>query len=97
MVNCIDDFGGAATDHHTSTQNFHMFQNLLQCLGLKEAAHKASPPDQAMTWLGIWFNTVEMSVTIPQEKLKDTFQLVEDWAIRQAANIHQLWALVGRL
>ena len=50
-----------------------------------------------MTWLGLQFNTVEMSVTIPPEKLKDTLWLVDDWAGRQAANIHQLQALLGKL
>ena len=74
-----------------------MLQSLLQRLSLKEAAHKASFPAQAMTWLGLWFNTVEMSVTIPQEKLKDTLWLVEDWAGRQAANIHEVRALFGKL
>ena len=84
-------------DHHTATRHFHMFQSLLQCLGLKEAAHKASPTAQVMTWLGLQFDTSEMSVTIPLAKLQDTLQLVEDWVSRQAANIHQLQALLGKL
>ena len=49
-----------------------------------------------MTWLGLQFNTIKMSVTIPLAKLQDTLQLVEDWASRQAANIHQLQALLGK-
>ena len=84
-------------DHHTATHHFHMLQSLLQHLGLNEAAHKTSPPAQAMTWLGLLFNTVKMSVTIPQEKLKDTLRLVEDWASRCAANIHQLRVILCKL
>ena len=78
MLHYIDDFGGVATVHHTTTQHFHMLQSLLQFLSRKDAAPKASPSAQAMTWLGLWFNTVEMSITIPQEKLMDTLWLVED-------------------
>ena len=52
MLNYIDDFGGIAMDHHTATHHFRMLQSLLQHLGLNEAAHKASSPAQAMTWLG---------------------------------------------
>ena len=29
--------------------------------------------------------------------MQDTLRLVEDWVGRQAANIHQLWALLGKL
>ena len=97
VLNYIDQFGGVAADHHTATQYFHMLQSLLQHLELKEAAHKASPPTQTMTWLGLWFNTVEMSVTILQENRQDMLQLVKDLASKQAANIHQLLALLGKL
>ena len=96
-LNYIDDFGGIAGDHHTATHHFHMLQSLLLHLGLKEAAHKASPPAQVMTWLGLQFDTIEMSVTIPLEKLQDTLRLVEDCVGRQAANIHQLRVLLGKL
>ena len=84
MLNYIDDFGGIAGNHDTATLHFHMLQTLLRSLGLKEAAHKASPPAEAMTWLGLRFDTVEMTVTIPPEKLQDTVRLVEDWVGRQA-------------
>ena len=97
MLNYIDDFGGVTAESHTATQHFHMLQSLLQHIGLKETAHKASPPTQAMTWQGLQFNTVKMSVTIPQENLKDILRLIEDWVSRQAANIHQLRTLVGKL
>ena len=54
-------------------------------------------PVQAMTWLGLCFNMVDMSVTSIQEKLKDILWLVEEWGSRQAANIHHLQALLGKL
>ena len=63
-LNYIDNFGGIAGDHDMATLHFHMLQTLLQHLGLKEAAHKASPPAQAMTWLDLRFDTIEMIVTI---------------------------------
>ena len=44
VLNYIDDFGGLAGDHDTATLHFHLLQTLLRRLGLKEAAHKASPP-----------------------------------------------------
>ena len=97
VLNYNGDFEGVVTYHHTATQHFYMLQSLLQCLDLKGAVHKASPPAQAMTWLSIHFDTVEMSVTIKQKKLNDTLWLVKDWGSRKAANINQLRALLGKL
>ena len=70
----IDEFGGVASDKHTATQQLDMY-SLLQCLGLKlkETAHKASPPAQAMIWLSLCFNTEDMLVTIPWENLQESF------------------------
>ena len=96
-LNYIDDCGGIAGDHHTATRHFHMLQSQLQCLGLKDAALKAYTQAQAMTWLGLWFDTIEMSVTNPPAMVQDTLRVIEDWAGKQAANIHQLWALLGKL
>ena len=78
VLNYIDDFGGIAGDHHMATLHFHMLQTLLRCLGLKEAYHNASHPAQAMTWLSLRFDTVEMTVTMPPEKLQDTLWFIED-------------------
>ena len=85
VLNDIDDLGGIAMDHHTATCHFLI---LLRCRGLKEAAYKASHAAQAMTWLGLWFNTIEMSVTIPLEKLMDTLRLVEESQHSPASGSH---------
>ena len=38
-------------------------------LRLKEAIHIASLPVQVMTWLGLQFDMVNITVTIPKDKL----------------------------
>ena len=63
-LNYIDDFRGVATDEQTSFQHFDMLCSLLKHLCLKEAVHKTLAPVQAMNWLGLHFNTVDMSVSI---------------------------------
>ena len=43
----------------------HAWQHLdLARLGLQEAAHKVCPPACIMTWLGLQFNTSNISVTV---------------------------------
>ena len=67
--NYINDFRGVVTDEQMATQHFDMLHSLLEYLGLKEVLHKASAPGQAMTGLGLWFNMVDMMVSIPWEKM----------------------------
>ena len=74
-----------------------MLHGLLEHLGLKEVLHKASAPAQTMTWLGLHFNTVDMTVSIPQEKMQDTLWLVEEWSAKGSANVHHLRALLRKL
>ena len=46
-----------------------LLHDTLENLGLKEAIHKASLPVQVMTWLGLQFDMVNITVTIPKDKL----------------------------
>lgn len=48
-------------------------------LGLVEAKHKASPPFKVMVWLGLYVDTINMTITIPQEKLAKSTRLVAEW------------------
>ena len=76
----IDDFGAVPMDKQMATQHFSMLHRLLEHLGLDETLHKASAPAHAMTRLGLHFNTVDMTVSIPQEKMQDRLLLVEEWS-----------------
>ena len=76
LLNYIDDFGGVASTEAEATSHFNSLCDLLKHLGLQEAAHKAHPPLQVMTWLGLNFDAISMTVTIPEDKMSDTMQLI---------------------
>ena len=65
VVSYIDDFGGVSTDQPTADTHFTNLRSLLAKLGLREVEHKASPPSQFMVWLGLKFDTVAMTVSLP--------------------------------
>ena len=69
VLSYIDNFGGVATDQATSATHFNNFRTILARVGLHEAAHKSSLPSQTMVWLGLQFDTVAMTVSLPQDKL----------------------------
>ena len=81
--------------HH----KFKCLQATLGTLGLVEAKHKASPPllSQCMVLLGLVFNSLTMTITIPQPKIDDIAQMVAAWSTKSTATLHQLRVLLGKL
>ena len=50
-----------------------------------------------MVWLGLRFDSVAMTFTLPTEKLKDMMRLVQNWSHKVSANIHDLRAILRKL
>ena len=50
-----------------------------------------------MTWLGFKFDTVQMTITLPPEKLIEIMELIHNWTHRVMATIQELWSLMGKL
>ena len=90
VLNYVDDLGGEASGEQTATQHFTMLRHLLQYLCLKEALHKVSTPAHAMTWLGLQFNTVNMTVIIPSGQMQGMLLLVVECSNKRSANTNQL-------
>ena len=50
-----------------------------------------------MILLGLQFDSIEMTITFPPEKLKELNNMVADWTSRTYADIHALRALLRKL
>ena len=76
-------------------------QSTLQHLSLQEAVHNAAPAPPLMFTVMVWrrfiFDTLQMTVAIPQVTLHETLQLMDEWADRLSANLHQLRVIPGKL
>ena len=93
----IDDFGGAELDCGVATNAFGTLRTILYNVGLDEAEHKACPPSTKMIWLGINVDSVEMTLSIPEQKLVEVKSMVSAWSGHQMANKRQVQSLVGSL
>ena len=93
LLNYIDDFWIIAGSEIEATQHFNSLHASIKCLSLQEAVHKASTPLQVM--LALKFDTVNMSITIPEEKLAN-MQLIKDWSHKSHATIHQPCTIWGK-
>ena len=93
----IDDFVGLTRSKQAAEHQFGQLQDLLQDLGLQEAKHKATSPTQRITWLGLEFDSRNMTLSIPPAKLQDILTLVQQWQHKSTASITDLRSLLGKL
>ena len=85
---------GVACTYPAAVDHFSKLQALVAHLGIQEATHKATLPATSMVWLGLLFDSVAMTVTLPPAKLKD---LVTIWTTKQYATLHDLLVLMVKL
>ena len=95
-ANYLDDLIGVA-DPGASAAAFNALGELLHELGLEENHDKACAPDSCQVVLGILINTIEGTVSVPDEKLSEIVSLVEEWQGRSSTNKVNLQSLIGSL
>ena len=80
-INYCDDLGGAESSKERSCDSFSKLGDLLSELGLAEATDKARAPDTDMVYLGVQFNTVSMTTSVPPDKLaEENFSGLVEWS-----------------
>ena len=75
----IDNFGGAEVSEHKATNALRALQAIMDGLGVVQAEAKICLPAQTMTWLGIYFDTMEMSMSVPKPKLAEIMICLGKW------------------
>ncbi len=75
----IDDMAGVERTREQANIAYNKCRDLLKELGLQEAPSKSTPPSKQMVWLGINFNTEDMTMSIPPEKLQQIHVQVAEW------------------
>ena len=76
-VNNIDDIGSAETTDYAES-DFRNQITLIDVLGFKIAEHKCCPPNTRMIFLGKYFDTVNMTISFPSEKLVEISGIIHN-------------------
>ena len=71
--------GGWAALANEAMQNYLALGRLIYNSGVEENLEKASPPATEMIFLGILFDTIAMTLSIPQEKQQEIYELLKNW------------------
>ena len=98
QLHYLDDFlllGHPGTQQ--CEQALRIAMDTLGQLGVPVAAHKTGGPATALTFLGIHFDTMAMSLSLPADKLARTLNTVLSWRGRRIATKRQLQSLIGLL
>ena len=96
-VNYSDDLAGCETSNHKSVASFNSLGKLLNDLGLVESTEKACEPSTIMTYLGVQFDTVKLTMSVPGEKLQELRTDLELWVRRTTATRKELQSIIGKL
>ncbi|RLC08583.1 MAG: hypothetical protein DRI57_23700, partial [Deltaproteobacteria bacterium] len=92
----LDDFAGCSSPQRAE-DDFALLGSVLAELGLVEAARKAHSPSTTMEFLGIQFNTIDMTLSITPTRLIELRSLLDEWRVKKSASKKEIQSLVGKL
>ena len=93
----IDDYIGAHPAFDVATASYDRTLQLFHELGLALNPAKCITPTTHLTWIGVTFNSTDMTMRIPTQVILDTKALVNIWLHKLAATRHELQTLLGKL
>ena len=95
--NYVDDLGGVEKAKLRAEEAFKMLGWLLDDLGLEESKDKAEAPTQKITYLGVQFDSVSMTMSVPPDKLTEIKSEIRLWLRRTTITKKELQSLLGKL
>lgn len=93
----LDDFAGCANSYQDATEAFRHFMAVSKSLGLQLAENKCVQPATQVEWLGYSINSIDMTVSIPEDKLAEVIHECEHWIVRRRASKQMIQSLIGKL
>ena len=96
ILNYLDDLASAELKEN-AVFAFKTLQAILQKCGIDEAKHKACPPSTSMTFVGVLFNTITMTIEITPGRLQEIMSLLSVWLDKSEASLKEIQSLLGKL
>ncbi|XP_063418371.1 uncharacterized protein LOC134701158 [Mytilus trossulus] len=96
ILNYLDDLVGC--DSPSSSDDAYCKLGLiLQNCGIEESFEKACPPSTKMMFIGILFDSENMTISIDTQRLSEILQLVSNWLCNTNCTKRELQSLLGKL
>ena len=94
ILNYLDDLASAET-HQNADFAFETMQAMLQKCGIEKAKNKACSPATSMTFIGVLFNTITMTIEITPERLQEIITILATWLDKSSASLKDVQSLLG--
>ena len=96
LAGYVDDFTSILRRIHSATL-YAKFHKLLDDLGLYKTLEKCMSPDVIRVFLGLLYNLLDMTLTLPDEKLERAVSLITSWQKKVQCSKHDVQVLLGHL
>ncbi len=93
----IDDFICIKPDLQSAKESADRLSSKMEKVGMVHATEKFQPPAQTIKWICFEFNSQEMTMKVPRDKIDETLQLVNSWRHKTKATRKELQQLLGKL
>jgi hypothetical protein len=97
VCNYSDDLGGVEPSHSRATAAFNKLNWLLSDLGLQESHKKAEAPTTMITYLGVQFDSISMTMSVPPDKVTEIKAEIGLWLKKSTITKRDLQSLLGKL
>ena len=94
----LDDFWMAAPAHNNRCQQvLAQLQTTCEELGVPLAPGKTEGPATSLAFLGIWLNTVDQTLSLPEGKKEEIMKSLHGWKSKSSCSKSELQSLIGSL
>jgi len=76
---------------------YDLMGTILQNAGIQEATQKRSPPDTQMIFLGVYIDTLAMTISVTSERMADTRTQLGLWQNKVTCTKLEMQSLIGTL
>lgn len=97
VISYLDDFLIINDSYDSCKYALQKLLEVLRVLGFHINYNKISGPAQSLIFLGVLINTVQMTLSLPDEKLADFHLLLKSFTVKRRASKRQLESLIGSL
>ena len=95
-INYLDDLA-AAEYARLAKRAFDVLGKILLDLGVWESLAKACEPNTVMVFLGVWFDTINLMLSIVPDRVVALKKELSYWAVGKRATLKEVQSLLGKL
>lgn len=97
LIHYLDDFLGGDRGFDACKGIMHLFQSIMQELGVPLADEKTEGPTQIIIFLGLELDSQKMVVRIPLAKIDEVIQKIKCTLTKKAVTLKEMQSLIGSL